>query len=90
MHHDAPADLGPIGSRLGARLGCEPKEIVALLADSERAVLGGCRLVHLRADGVQWSPDDDRCMAGQLLVGHPNPSGSWSLEGVLFQVVPVG
>lgn len=43
------------------------------------------RLVHARGDGVQWTPDDDRCVAARLLFRR---AARWRLTGDVTAVVP--
>jgi hypothetical protein len=38
------------------------------------------RLVHARGNGVQWTPDYDRCMAARLLF---RPAHHWRIAGTV-------
>lgn len=64
-----------------------PADLVATqLASGRRAVLGPkARLVHARGGGVQWSPDDHRCVLGRVL---RRPGDSWRVSGELHAVEP--
>jgi hypothetical protein len=77
--------LAEICKRLGERLGRSPVEIAQYLTDDTGAALGKRRLVSLRADGIQWNPADDRCVAGELLI-EAGDSPSFELSGQLFPV----
>ena len=42
------------------------------------------RLVHARGNGVQWTPDDDRCVAARLLF---RPAERWRIAGTVTVAV---
>ena len=58
-----------------------------LLQSLEGDPLGTRRLLHPRAQGFQWAPDDDRCVAGELVITRSNQS-RFRLSGELFAVEP--
>jgi len=76
-----------ISRRLARQLEVEPADVARCLLSESNAVLGRRQLVFLRGKSVQWNPDDDRCVAGELFL---NPSerrtDSWGLSGALFKV----
>jgi hypothetical protein len=87
-HGDA-ATLPAVAQRLAAALGRAPAAVEALLAGTEHAALGVVpRLVHLRGEGIQVSPADDRCVAGEVLVDEPGDARSWALRVRVAAVTP--
>jgi hypothetical protein len=61
-------------------------EIRKHLLDRRRAVLGAVqKLVFLRAEGVQWNPADDQCVAGELLPAEP-VDARWAIKGELIEL----
>lgn len=72
--------------RIAAANGEQPGLITHFLADNTRAVLGAAgTLVHLRGEGVQWSPADHLCVAGQLLITQTR-GNTWMLSGAIHAV----
>ena len=69
---------------LAASLGVDTEHVRAHLLDDSRSALGTrARLLHPRAKGVQWAPDDDFCVAGEVLLEWAD---SWRLTGTAFTV----
>lgn len=83
--HNDRASADEIAARLAVTTG-QPASMVkqALLGDG-RAVLGTDSLVHLRGKGVQWTPADHLCVAGQI-VGRQAPGTNWMLSGKIYAV----
>jgi hypothetical protein len=50
----------------------------ALTSDDQSVVGVRPRLVHARGNGVQWTPDDDRCVAARLLF---KAARDWRVSG---------
>lgn len=68
----AHTDKAVVAARLATVPPADPIEIEELLLDRRRAVLGVVpRLVSLHDVAVQWNPEDDRCVAGELLPAEP-------------------
>ena len=63
-----PADLGEVSNRLGRSLAVDPRFVLAHLTDESSAVLEPRPVIQLRGSGVAWSPADERCAAGELLI----------------------
>lgn len=85
-HADATV-LAEVVARLATMLAADAAEIEAHLLDQRRGVLGAVpRLVKLfGAAGVQWSPGDDWCVAGELLAVEPIGS-RWEISGELVEL----
>lgn len=67
--HGDRATLPKVSARMAAAAGAAPPDVERLLGDPSHAVLGVVpRLVHLHGDGFQLAPDDDRCVAAEVLV----------------------
>lgn len=73
--------------RLSVQLGVAATSIAQILTDESRAALGVVdSLVHLRGEGVQWSPADHLCVAGAITL-EPGPDGL-RLSGTVEAVTP--
>lgn len=73
--------LAPI---IAAGLGVDTKRVRDHLLDASRSALGTrARLAYPRAKGVQWAPDDDYCVAGEVLL---EPADGWSVSASVFAV----
>ncbi len=84
-HTDA-SDLAELTMRAAKHIPATPAEIASLLTRRDRAVLGAVpSLVHRRGAGVQWSPADDFCVAGELLAAPPS-SSRWAIKGEIVEV----
>jgi hypothetical protein len=87
---DSSAD---VAARLAAQLAAAitddvptPDVVASLLTDSNGAVLGVVeRLVVPRADGVQWAPADDLCLAGEVLLDGES-ADEWQLSGRVAEI----
>jgi hypothetical protein len=53
--------------------------------DDHYAVIGPRQLLWPRAQGVQWNPADDRCLALELRIDHGD---RLALSGRLFAIAP--
>jgi hypothetical protein len=82
--HDGRA-LAEISRRLVEEIEAPGEKIAARLMDDRYAVLGSRRLLWPRAEGVQWNPADDRCVALGLQIDRGD---RLCLSGRLFAVAP--
>src|SRR5205823_5049902 len=57
-----------LAERIAPQVGRAADEIAELLREDRTAPLGMTQLVHRRASGVQWAPDDARCVACELVI----------------------
>ncbi len=71
--------LDEVSERVGRGLGQCATAIAAQLTHPRLALLGPRKLIWPYRKHVQWSPADDRCVAGELLLD-PGP-GTWKLSG---------
>ena len=79
------AELAALVSRT---LQTDLADIQTLLVGQRQAALGTQpRLLHRRGDGVQWSPADDLCVAGELLAEAP-PVSTWAIKGKIVELEP--
>ncbi len=84
-HADA-ASVAEVSARVAKTVSASPQEVEALLLDQAQAVLGVTdRLLHERGTGVQWTPADDQCAAGELLAEEPVDE-RWAIRGRLFEL----
>ncbi len=83
--HDGTDEL-EVSNRIAAELDITHEVITKLLRSARGAVLGVRRVVHRHGVGVQWNPQDDACVAGELQVECTESSGQWALSGELFEV----
>jgi hypothetical protein len=80
-HHDADF-TAPL---IAAKLGVDGIQVREHLLDPHPSALGTrARLVHRRGSGVQWSPDDDGCVAGEM---HLEPSDDWEISGAAVSLI---
>jgi hypothetical protein len=92
--HTDPVALDEIAGRLARILSEDPDGIEKLLRSSDRSVLGTPahargRLVRPHGDlGVAFCPDDDRCVAGEVLLNVDSSRSSWLIAGEVFSVEP--
>lgn len=82
--HDGSA-LAELSRQVMAQIVAPPDTIAAMLVDDRYAVLGPRRLLWPRAQGVQWNPADDRCLALELRIDHGD---RLALSGRLFATTP--
>ena len=84
-------DADVTAPRLAGALGVDESLVRAHLLDPSPSALGTRpRLVHRRGTGVQWSPDDDACVAAEV---HLAPSNEWAVCGAVVSVIraqPIG
>jgi hypothetical protein len=79
-------DVEAVAPLLSSSLGAPTERVIGHLLDDGRSALGTrARLVHRRGKGVQWAPDDDYCVAGEVLV---EPAEAWKINGRRFAVAP--
>lgn len=87
FHQHDGTDGPELGRRVASSLESEPERISQLLQDGSQAVLGRRRLLWRRGDGVQWGPADDRCVAGELLLGETSDDEFYNLSGKLTAAI---
>lgn len=86
-HTDAPT-VPDVTARISTTVPADPAEIQTLLLKQRRAVLGIVpRLVYAYRAGVKWDPEDDLCLAGELLTGEATGS-TWALKGEIYELQP--
>jgi hypothetical protein len=82
--HDGSA-LAELSRRVSAQIPVPAEAIAMRLMDDRYAVLGPRQLLWPRAQGVQWNPADDRCLALELRIDHGD---RLALSGCLFAIAP--
>jgi hypothetical protein len=79
------ADAAFTAPLIAGALRADVDRVLEHLLDPRPSALGArARLVHRRGAGVQWSPDDDGCVAGELRLV---PDPDWKLSGTAVAVV---
>jgi hypothetical protein len=91
LHYYQGKQLDEVAMRLGSQLG-EPMGVVrALLEQATAAVLGPRAVPHLRGSSLQWSPADDRIMAGEVVrEDWQGAEGGFTVRGTVFEAFPGG
>lgn len=89
--HNEPAAMAKATERLAARGYGDAATLAQLLTDPQFDLLGPRNLVAayrggVSSDGVKWNPEDERCVAGELLWTSSQEAKRFS--GELFEVVP--
>ena len=84
--HDG-TEVDEVSRRLGTKVSADAARHRSWLLDTRDAALGPRRLIHLRADGVQWNPADDRLVA-ITVARHPRTCGG-SISAEIHEVVPI-
>jgi hypothetical protein len=70
------ATLAPLIAR---GLDVSAEAVANALTSADQSAIGvRPRLVHARGNGVQWTPDDDHCVAARLLF---TPADHWQVNG---------
>jgi hypothetical protein len=78
--HANPSTLAETAARIAAALNEDPTHVERALGDTARAHLTSTAgPFNLLRSGVQLSPVDERCMAGELRRGDPTGDGTWRL-----------
>jgi hypothetical protein len=86
FHAHTGQKIDSIAGILSGRLSVSAEEVKSYLLSSEIAVLGARQLLWPWRDSVQWNPADERCVAGELVLG-PREDVGITLSGELFEVV---
>jgi len=86
LHNHDGSFTNELAQRISTQIGQPADQIAHLLRDRRDAPLGTKTLVHRRASGVQWAPNDARCVACQLVV--TRGAAATSLRGDLHAVMP--
>jgi hypothetical protein len=77
-----------LANRLSRHVAAPAAEIEQLLLNDDKAVIGSLpRLLYMRGDGAIWSPADDFCVAGELVVESASAAG-WSIRGRITELDP--
>ncbi len=84
--HDG-SSLEDIVAWLRDRFGIDLSLARETLGSHQHDPLGTRRLLHRRAGGFQWAPDDDHCVAGELVITRRHQS-DFQLTGQLVAVEP--
>lgn len=84
-YHDG-SDESEVCRRLAQRTGVSPYEIARLLKVQEGALFGRNRLIKLWRDTVQWNPQDDRCLVGEVLIRLNNQESELTLISEVFEI----
>jgi hypothetical protein len=89
LHFYEGKQLDEVATRLGTQLG-EPMAVVrALLEQATAAVLGPRAVPYLRGASLQWSPADDRIMAGEVVrEAWQGAEGGFTVRGTVFEAFP--
>ncbi len=86
--HSDTSGITELAARVSRTLQADPADIQALLIDPQQAALGAKpRLLHRRGQGVQWSPADDLCVAGELLA-ETSTASTWAIKGKIVELEP--
>jgi len=75
-----------VAGRLSDKLGVPAKEVEKLLLCKQRKPLGGREFVRPWRTGVQFSPQDDRCIAGELRIEVDSSNAAAVLKAKIFPV----
>jgi hypothetical protein len=87
--HADSATRPEVARRIALVLDETPEQIEAWLADEHVAVLGVVpSIVHVRAEGVQWSPTDTDLVVADIRPG-PSLGEDWALSGAIHTAAPV-
>ena len=84
-YHDG-TDEREICHRLAQRIGVDSHEIAKLLRVQEGALFGRSRLIKLWRDTVQWNPQDDRCLVGEILIRSSEQNSEFVLVSEIFEI----
>jgi hypothetical protein len=87
FHQHVGDNLAEISRRLASQLGVEAGIISKYLMASGISVLGQRPLVHLYGTTVQWNPQDEACMVGELIIYRGEVQREWLFSGELIEVV---
>lgn len=85
LHNHDGSQFVEVASRLAGLLAIDSAQVAELLMTNEDSILGTRRLLWTRANGVQWNPGDDTCVAAQVLLRTHSGTG-WSHSGEVFEV----
>lgn len=86
-YHDGTDEI-EICRRLARRISVSSQEIALLLKIQEGALFGKNRLVKLWRDTVQWNPQDDRCLVGEILIRQNEKESDAVLVSEVFEIHP--
>jgi hypothetical protein len=86
FHSHDGGQLGEVSERLGRDLGECPHRITHQLTETRMGLLGARNLIWPFRTGVQWSPEDHKCVAGELFLNPGSFSDSWKLSGELYEL----
>ena len=80
--HDGSAE-DEIIKRLSLELKVHSEKLAGMLRDDSCALLGKRRLIWPYRNGVQWNPQDENCLVGELSAEYGKQT-NWTLTGELF------
>ena len=83
--HDGTCEQ-EVGRRLAERLGAAPEAIAGLLGSDAGTVLGKRCLVRPYRRNVMWNPQDDLCLAGELIEEKAGQKQNLSISGELHEL----
>jgi hypothetical protein len=86
LHNHDGSFADELAQRISTQIGEPADQIAHLLRQRREAPLGTKTLVYRRASGVQWAPDDARCVACQLVIRRE--AAATMLRGELHAVEP--
>jgi hypothetical protein len=87
--HADRTTLAAVSDRVATATGVPAHEIERLLGEASNAPLGVVpRLAHLRGDGFQLAPADDRCVAAEVLVEPPSRAAFATASCEVVAVTP--
>lgn len=87
--HGDRTTVGAVSRRMAAATGADAATVERLLTDEANAALGVVgRLAHLRGDGFQLSPQDDRCVAAEILLEPATGTASAEADCDVVSLVP--
>ncbi len=85
LHYHDGTDEAELSRRVAAITGAQADDVRALLREKTSAVLGGRKLLYRFRESVQWNPQDDLCLVGELRLNETDRPG-WVVRGELFEV----
>ena len=75
-----------LSQRVARKLGVSACEISKLLQSQTATVLGKRRVLHRHGNSVQWNPQDELCLAGELLMNNVPEQRQCTVSGEMFEI----
>lgn len=85
QYHDG-TDEAELSRRVAARLGIPAHDVNTLLRSRTATVLGQGRLLHRWGQSVQWNPQDDLYLVGELVLDEQAAQQLVTARGELFAI----